>query len=296
MDYHQYARQLWCNLVVGSDVSPTVFKDDPVFTNFEANLIVGLLDIQASKHIYAELPNVMEDVVGKYGRNIARVAIWSKGDVTATAYQDIKIARSRVITALNKALGSQYGEEEAKRFRAEKIAYLVSDDKFKVLEEYLQRLTGQAKLVVIEDSRSNLRKVKELVDVINQTRPAAHQIDYIGIWATYSREGINARKAAEVNPDKQQQFESDRSLYHAVDSPSELADSRFESIYNGAHIMVDFDGVIGDNVKMRQMQAQATQNALLAAMMVRGGVDIDKAEENIINNLRKLHTVGGNQP
>ncbi|MBI2337767.1 hypothetical protein HYU95_01155 [Candidatus Daviesbacteria bacterium] len=285
MDYRKYAARVWQDLVVAVEEQPQTFENDPAFRRFEANLILGLQDIDMRQHRYSELVDILGELVAKYGESVRKVAIWSTGDDSATGYQPAKIARSAIIGSFSKAIKT-YDGEESKRFIAEKTAYIIADDKFKQLEEHLKS-SGVAKIVVIEDNRGNLRKVAKIIDSLNVNRPEADKLEFMPVWATYSREGIEAREKAEAE-ETMAQYEDERNNLNAIDSPVDLLDDKFVKVFNGADVFIDFDGVIADNLTMRPEQARIKYSNLIGAIMEREKVNASEAEKIILDNLARI--------
>lgn len=284
MDYHKYSKRLWQDLVLGEQAEG--FESDPAFKNFEGNLILGLQNIDMRKYGYPDLVDNLGELIARYGDNIASVAIWSQGDEQATGYQDAKIARSGIMGAFLRAVRGR-DENSAREFIKRKTGHLVSDDKFKSLNEFLQNHPEATRIVVIEDSRQNLQKAAQLVATLNTSRPKDSQIEYIPIWATYSREGIDATKKAALEGNTKQ-LEREKFSLNALKSPKDLLDQqKFGPIFNNAHLLVDFDGVIGDNISMRKAQARVKYNALISSVRALRGVLTDEADKIIMDNLQR---------
>lgn len=259
MDYHRYATRLWQEVVEGGVETPNL-ASDPQFRRFEGNLILGLHDIDMRQHVYGELVENLGQMIAKYGRSIRKVAVWTTGDNEATGYQPAKIARSGIITAFARAVKSHHEGDVVKsnEFTAAKTATIISDNKFNELGGYLTAEEGLTKLVVIEDSRSNLRRVAKMVEAINVARSGDKRIEFIPVWATYSREGMQARAKADKEG-TMDALEAEKAAFHAIDSPKDILDDRFGEIFAGADVLVDFDGVAGNNLTMREAQAQANK-------------------------------------
>lgn len=198
------------------------------------------------------------------------MAIWTTGDNAATGYQPAKIARSGIISAFVKAVKANHGD-------VTKTEAIISDNKFDELAKHLESQEGLTKLVIIEDSRSNLRKVTNMAAAINETRPEGSKIEFLPVWAAYSREGIQAKAKGE----KEEAF-------YVIDSPKDLLDDRFYEVFRGADVLVDFDGVIGNNLTMREAQARVKYNVLVGAVMERNRVDPEQAGRIILDNFARL--------
>ncbi|OGE64290.1 hypothetical protein A3I48_03620 [Candidatus Daviesbacteria bacterium RIFCSPLOWO2_02_FULL_36_7] len=221
------------------------------------------------QHVYGELVDSLGQLVAKFGQAVRKVAIWTTGDDVATGYQPAKIARSGIITAFTKAVRVHNGD-------LAKTEAIIADNKFNELDKYLES-QGLTRLVVIEDSRSNLRKVAKIVEIVNEAKTGGNTIEYVPVWAAYSREGIQAKAKGEKED-----------TFYVIDSPKDLLDDKFGEVFRGADILVDFDGVIGNNITVREAQAQVKYNALVGAVIEREGVTSDQANQRILDNLSKL--------
>ena len=273
MDYHKYAAEMWGHITGEKNASDG-------FTQFESAMIRGLHGINMQELVEPSLVTNMADIVAQYKDDIASVAIWSTGDVDATGYQAGKIASSRVLNQFMHLIP----KEERAKFIKEKTAYMVADNKFDRLSEYAQSALeknpdGQLKLVIIEDSVSNFGKVRKSLD--QELGNKGEQVEVVPIWFSASREGKTAE--AKVEAFKRygdlQRYEKARAdldaqkqELHAINSFDELLDrERFGDLFKDGHVFVDFDGVIGDNIRMRDAQASVIYNSLLQGMSVKTG-------------------------
>ena len=195
---------------------------------------------------------------GKIFKEAKSVILWSTGDVAATGYQDAKIASSRVAHDFMKSLAEKTasGATRLPKEIKEKTHYLVRDNKFLALQDYLSTKNPPLKIVIVEDSRKNIDKINELVKTLFGENGT---VTVIPAWATYSREGQTERKKSEDG------FDKARHDYNGIDSLSELAAPEWSERLNNAEILVDFDGIIGDNIRMRNAQAQVKWQSLQRA-------------------------------
>jgi len=127
------------------------------------------------------------------------------------------------------------------------------------------RRNDRMKIVIIEDSLKSFERVRKAIhDKLGAS--VAAQVDIVPIWAVYSREGQNTLAKAKKE-DSMHEFEHTLRVHNAIDSWNDLLDEqRFKPLLEGAHVFVDFDGVIGNNITMRNDQAKATLSALVHGM------------------------------
>ncbi len=256
MDYRAYATRMWLELL-----SLTPEWSGSVYRDFESSMIRGLHDIDMSKHVYAHVKESLSGLIESYGDSVLSVILWSTGDVSATGYQVAKIARSGIIRQYRSLMRKNMFVTPTQW----KTVYMVEDNKFAKLIDYvrwaLATYPPPLKLVVIEDSAKNFEKVASALRLFF---PKA-LIELISIWAVYSREGISEAEKAEKS-DTLLSLEARKSVLNAIDSFADLLDTaRFSDAFRGAHILVDFDGVIGNNVTMRQEQARVIYGAFRSA-------------------------------
>jgi hypothetical protein len=273
MDYHKYAAEMWGHITGEKNASDG-------FTQFESAMIRGLHGINMQELVEPSLVTNMADIVAQYKDDIASVAIWSTGDVDATGYQAGKIASSRVLNQFMHLIP----KEERAKFIKEKTAYMVADNKFDRLSEYAQSALeknpdGQLKLVIIEDSVSNFGKVRKSLD--QELGNKGEQVEVVPIWFSASREGKTAEAKVEAfkrygdlqgYEKARADLDAQKQELHAINSFDELLDrERFGDLFKDGHVFVDFDGVIGDNIRMRDAQASIIYNSLLQGMSVKTG-------------------------
>jgi hypothetical protein len=285
MDYRKYAEKLWKNVVAEK------VEDKEAFEQFENQIIHGLHKIDMEKIVYPEVIKNIKTLLEKYGDDISMVSLWSKGGV-GTGYQISKIHSSNIVGRFHRAIKERFtsdgsfDKEGTEKFLREKTAFMVDIDKEQHLIDYLENLKskkgqeGKSKVVVIEDNAKTLDSVKQIVaDKFDQN------IEFVPIWATYSREGQKAKSLAkETNTEKQ--LDEKREKLNAIDSFDELGDEKkFKQFFQDGHVFVDFDGVIGDNIEMRKKQAEVKLAALVEAVKRTKGVDAKEAINFIENSI-----------
>lgn len=289
MDYHLYAREMWKDLV-GS--VPEEASDG--FAYFEHAMIERLNGIDMQKHVYPEVRENLPTLLEQYGDSVKNVAIWSTGDVEATGYQVTKIARSRVIPEFYKALlEKKETREEAKEMMREKTSYIVDDNKLERFGSYMLELVRKypgekIKAVIVEDSVKNFERAREAVRTY--CGEDASNVEVLPIWALYSREGQSARAKAE-REGRQDEFNREKESLNGIESFKDLLDKpRFEKIFDGAYVFVDFDGVIGNNVTMREDQARAIAGSLVEGVSKERNIDRDAALEYVLRKFSEQKT------
>ncbi|MBI4281435.1 hypothetical protein HY625_01300 [Candidatus Uhrbacteria bacterium] len=256
MDYRTYAKNLW-QRAFGEAQS----TESEVYQQFEANLIRGLHDIPMNDLVYDDIrgtEKMRELIRALYGKATA-IHLWSGGDNKSTGYQDAKISSSRNVHDFVKGMRDEGHIQDVR----ERTRYLVGDKKFDLLRKYLEDKKAKGehsiKLVVIEDKRENFDPVVALVKEI-----FGDQGEVIPVWATYSREGQSERKRDATI------FTTEKAKYNGIDSFSELGSEDWQKRLEGAELLVDFDGVICDNIKMRNAQAQVKWQSILEAARLLG--------------------------
>ncbi len=256
MDYRKFANRAWKE-TLQRDPS----ENHEEFRVFENNMISGLhrIPMREDRLRYPSQDNLRE-LGEKYGDKIKKLVMWSSGDTESTGYQPGKISRSRTIEDFYRGLVAGKGRENAKRFMKDKTSYMVGGDKLERLRQYISALQekdpkGKIKIVVVEDLRRNLEEAKKIAA---QFDPA--KVEFVPIWAAYSREGqkVRAQSAEQLRISKEK--------LNGIDSFGDLGDEKkFGAILDGAHVFVDFDGVISNNIEMRREQTAAIYSSLLHA-------------------------------
>lgn len=273
MNYQLYATQLWERLI-GSEG-----EHSEGFRHFEGTLISSLHDIDMSKMVYSAVTDSIAGLVKAYGDTVRAVGIWSTGDVTATGYQLSKVERSGVREAF---FGSFVIRSVRWDYVRNKTFYMVHDDKFSGLTTYVaEKIEAEPdaplKVVIIEDSVKNFAKARVALD----KRFGSGRVNVVPVWFTGSREGQAAiAKAKAGGVEAQTTLEKQKSELHGIDSFNELLDiERFGDLLADGHIMLDFDGVVGDNIAMRVEQARVTYNALLEGAQIATGMSVKELAE-----------------
>ena len=292
MDYREYARRIWSELIV-SEGSFT--PDDPVFQEFERDLIGGLHSIDQSSTVYTDLRENLPRIIEVLYPLVQKTVLWSTGDVESTGYQVVKIARSGVIEDVRRTLPGLLGDETAEEAFRKKTDYMVADNKMDALRKYLQKKVESGKtsikLAVVEDSRGTLDKVKALVAEI-----FGESGEVISVWATYSREGRS---------EFVKQYGSERSFESATDEEIRtmagdkcvpvksfsaiVDDPELLKSLEGSELFIDFDGVVSDNIAMRKEQSRVKMAALVKAVEEKKELHGDDVEKYLLERLRSLH-------
>lgn len=281
MDYHKYATQMWTKFFD----QPQGQKDEEAFSYFENRMIASLHSIDMKKLVYPHVTENLESLIDIRGDQVDEIVLWSTGDVAATGYQAGKIDKSGVIPGFLRALVKR--DPEKARARAEKTRYMVDDNKFDRLLEHVSdtKKEGETmKLVVIEDSVKNFDKVRSALEEKYGKETVEREFEIHPIWAAYSREGLTARQKAEKSPEEWEAFMSKRRKLNAIDSFAELLDPRFNDTFSQAHVFCDFDGVIGNNVEMREEQAKVIFHALTEGGLKKG-LSISELDQRIVDAL-----------
>jgi hypothetical protein len=119
-------------------------------------------------------------------------------------------------------------------------------------------------------------------------------VEVVPIWFTGSREGLSAtdrladflEEGADDYWVDKETLDKKKAGSNAIATFDELLDrDRFGPLLKGAHVMVDFDGVICDNVKMRQRQASAVYNSLLDGIEQATGDKRELAAQRVLANI-----------
>jgi len=292
MDYHKYAKKLW-NTFTGEE--PT--DDMHGFKQFEKRMIFGLHHINMAELIQPSLAQSMPELVEKYKDDIEALVLWSTGDVHATGYQLGKIANSQIISQFLHTLP----KEERSKFAKEKTAYIVDGNKFDRFADYAEHAlqkdpTKPVKIVIIEDTVANFEKARKIAD--ERLGAESEKVEIIPIWYTGSNEGVKAQKKVDIAKEsgdmatyeqEKKELESKKKKLNAIDSFDQLLDrERFGKMFNQSHVFVDFDGVISDNIQMRNKQAEAVFNALINGIHLQTGHDAQAITKSITE---KLHSI-----
>ncbi len=255
MNYYEYAKRLW-RMYFGDGIS----AEGKIYDVFESNLIVGLHNIDMRTLIYVGVLNSMPGMISKLQDKVKGVILWSKGDVNFSGYQNAKIRSSRINMKFIRALYGVNGRDQKKsrNFIYNKVEYMVENDKIGALRNFLmgRRSEGEEKikLVVVEDSLSAFDKVARIaLEVFGEGN-----FTLVSIWAAYSRAGENAKKDGSYEG-------LSVGNHNTITDFAELAGDEWADDMDDAYLLVDFDGVVCDNVRMRRAQSQVIYNAILVA-------------------------------
>ncbi len=242
MDYYEYARRLWRHFFPGRKM------EGQIYDQFQSELIIGLHRIEMKALIYDHVDNNLDQLVEKLYTRLRKIILWSTGDTESTGYQVRKIERSRIIRKFLRALKPIIPDRK-ERYESidEKTEYFVADDKIELLANHLE-IEDVSKLVVIEDSLSNLSKVQKVADTVG--------VDFVPVWTLYSRSAIEMKNR---DPYK---YENCKRNNNGINSFDEIL--HLDGL-TGVDLVIDFDGVLSDHVKMRNLQAQVKWNAIKKA-------------------------------
>lgn len=263
MDYHLYAKRMW-----GKFFGEITEETKGAFDVFESTLIANLHGIDMKEHVYDHVREGISQLVERRADEVKRVYLWSTGDVAASGYQNGKIYSSDIVGNLHRAAKEKDNGKEL----LGKTSYMVDDNKFDRLADEVEGLVDKGefpKVMVIEDSRKNLTRVWDaLSERLGEDRRG--RVIYEPVWAMYSREGIQAESLAQKSEEEREKFENDTRRFNGIREFTELGDDRFDSLFSDAYVFVDFDGVLGNNVTMREAQAKATYFALRTGATLQG--------------------------
>lgn len=267
ISYIRYAELLWAKL--GQS------KDDPRYAEFQSALVREMKHVPMSDLVDRALqyPDQLRALLQLPGS----IALWTTGDASVTKYQRWKVLQSRVGENIQSVMGDDFpssltprsflkdGAAAAERGR---IVSIVADDKMESLRNHL-RTSRPSKVVVIEDSRKNIDTVRKLVAEIDPS------ITVHSAWYTSTREGSELRKSDEVA------FAEAAGKYSGISSMAELLDAR-ERIQPDDQTLwlVDFDGVVADNIAMRERQMEAKMSAIQSVFPAM------KTEEDVLTALK----------
>ena len=277
MDYRKYAKLFWRE-ATGSDAD----EGNKNFQVFERNFIANMHDIPMRDLVYTHVLELMPRLIEKYADSIKHLSLWSKGDVAATGYQVAKIESSRIAHDFMREIARQVSKETRRSFLEQKTSYDVADDKFENLiwhvGQTLDSSDDQVKVVIIEDSYKSFDAARQVIENA-LGKEAARRVDVEPIWAVYSREGTRAREEGRLSMDD---FRKKHANVRPIESFEELMDDkRFGELFRDAHVFVDFDGVIGDNLRMRDVQASVTLTAGIDGLLGEWGVSREEARQRL---------------
>ncbi len=297
-NYNTYAETLWKEVLDGGQ-SPERLQ---TFNNL---LVRELHKIDMTEHVYEHVQQSLIDLVEQYSDKVKNIALWSTGDTSTTGYQAGKIHSAEIIKNYLAAVRElkkpkiQKGQDNKKektadqKYLDEKTAYMVDDNKFSRLVSFMEgKIPSEGdekvKIVIIEDSRGNFAKAEKALTA--QLGEKMKNVEIIPIWAAYSREGIQAQEKAQkdANPDEAiERLHDEKEKLNTIHSFKELKGEKFQEILSDAYVFVDFDGVIGNNVTMRQSQARAIYDSLMTTVVDENHTE-EKIKQEMIERIRSM--------
>jgi hypothetical protein len=289
VDYHDYSHKLW------AEFAPILTIDDRNSEQlFEDYVITGLHNIDMSQLVHSSVLETMPDLVEKYHQKVASVAVWSTGDVRGTGYQIAKIIGSGVIQQFMETLHKVSHEDAAAEFIREKTSFIVDDNKISRLKEHVDEKLAKngnepIRLVIIEDSAGNFTKAEKALE----SEISSGLVTLTPIWFIDSREGITAEEKVRKLEDEQHpeakmhrfELEEKKKKLNSISTFAHLLDERFEQELTGSHVLIDFDGVIGKNIEMRQEQAKTKYFAFLSAASATTGKSLEELDQTFTSAL-----------
>ncbi|MEQ1849003.1 MAG: hypothetical protein ABL890_00215 [Candidatus Peribacteraceae bacterium] len=252
ISYKRYAEMLWSKLGFA--------KDDGPFKAFERQLIREMRSIPMDDLVDKALtdPATLKGLLELPGV----IALWTTGDASVTRYQKWKVLKSQVGQSVHQLIGESIEPtmttksflRQEPRSDHGRVVSIVADDKMKALREHIES-AKPTKIVVVEDSRKNLDAVQKLALDIDPV------IEVVPIWCTSTREGTELRA-------------SDRTKFDQVCSDTMNIASMSEILEKTNQIapddrtlwLIDFDGVVADNVQMRERQMDAKMRAIQSVL------------------------------
>lgn len=284
MDYRLLAERLWRTLE--GKQSRTLNDPYDIFVN---SMIARIQDAPVQNMLYPHVLTAMPELIRRHKDSIAHLSLWSQGDVSRTGYQVAHVEHTNIVRRFMKAVVTAMGGNDRRAF-LEKTKYDVADDKFKNIVDYAeQRLDtdqGPLKLVIIDDRVENYEVVKKRIRAKLGAK-AAERVDVIPIWAVYGRRG-SEEKAQAAAAGQTEAFVEKKRSYNAIESFDELLDEeRFREIFRGAHLFVDFDGVIANDANARQLHVNAIFSACIDGLSKAWGLSRDKTALKIHEQLTR---------
>lgn len=278
MDYVEYSRRLWKKF--------EKYEPDSGNKNFallQASLVERLHNIGMNVLLYPHVLESLGDLLHNHKDEIQHLSIWSQGDVEATGYQAGKIADSRIIEAFfREVVKVSKGKEDVRNFIENKTSYEVAGNKFENLVEYLRKIAAREphiKLVIIEDQLKNFSRAHEAIEE-RLGKSVADRVEIIPIWAMYSREGLAAQKNAGLSAEE---LKKTHTGHNPIESFAELIENKkLGDLFKDAHVFVDFDGVLANNVALRDAQASATLSAAIDGFSKEWGMDRVETKEKVL--------------
>ena len=283
LSYVHLAHLLWQKLV-----APQQQLDNIEYQQFRDRMLTNLRRMDMHSCLYPDVAPSLVNLVEKHGTAIKELVLWSTGDREA-GIQLAKVMSTGLPELLEdlRARLPQSFPHGVKSF----ICEYKLDALGLHIETLLREDDEPIKLVIIEDSRKNLRKVAQRVANLPSKRDK-ERLQIVPIFARYSAEGANAHRKA-LAENTLDIFEEEMRRFNAIDSIADLLDDRFEEILKDARLLVDFDGVLVINGEgmdgTRLARAQAIWPALVQACMHAHGLDEKAAIVHIQKHAQEIH-------
>lgn len=239
MDYFRFSRELW-----GIFFNDAPDIGSPAYKEFEAIVVLGLEKFTTKELLYPEIKTHLNDIIKAIYPVVERMILWSRGDAHHTGYQTSKMVRSGLKNTWLRSL-LHFGNDGARELIRDKTSIIIEEEKNSPLERLLDS-TKPGSLVVIEDSLKNLETTHELA--------RGRGVPHTGVWAAYSREGARLHGS--------EKYKEAASRWKVLSSPSELVAYASSPDLQGATLVLDFDGVLGNNTWMRQQQSRVFWTAI----------------------------------
>jgi len=262
-DFPKYASAVWRDF----------FQKKPEggeYEAFKSEFIGQLMDMDFQGMVYPEIWTVFPEFLEKYADKIKKVMLWSIGDVTPSGLQPAKIYRSGIIDHCYKHLIEYIPEGESRDYIKDKTGYMVADDKFQRLDQFLKDTLsdhpeGSIKIVALDDAKHNFEAIERIIEKQGAKK---ERIEFIPIWAQY---GQNL-KEEELN---------------TINSITDLLDEkRFAGILENAYLLVDYDGVISDNKQLLLGYIKAFFSSMVSYAAKQKQMPLDQARRFVLERLR----------
>jgi len=245
MNYNRYAEVLWVRVGLN--------PNDPEFNQFKRSLVRNMKRIEMS-----DLVNFDQDTIKKLLTLPGRHILWSKGDSKSTRYQPTKFLQSGIGGQIESLLGKSdkshshflrnQNNQGTVTFGETELGWIVAEEKITKLEEYLEAHSNIKKIIVAEDSIKNLEAVKRLGE--------ERGIEVRPIWYTGSRAG---KTLMSKDPEA---FNDQYWKYNGRQNAEILYGDLIRESDEDTLFLWDLDGVLCDNIEMRERQTQAKITAI----------------------------------
>ncbi|GEM_PF-6669818 len=254
-NYPQFALTLWTTVLDQA-------SDDPEYQDFQQRLIRAALDVDTGAFMYADAQQALPALLEKYGDMVEKFGLWSKGDVFLTGFQMQKIVKSRI---LHKVFGHYKGIQGGRTLLKEKAFFVVDEDKHlqarEMLEERIRREPEKMlKVVVIDDVQENLEAFGELTADLSSDKGTA--IEFVPILV-----------------DRNPRPNGKPSDMLTIRSFSELLDADMESLFAGATVFVDYDGVLSNNELQTKAHTELVFRTLVNFVSQKNNLDSSRSAE-----------------